>query len=306
MPMVADLKRLRAFAVIAETRSFTRAAQQLGVAQPWLSIQIRGLEDGLGMKLFERTKGKPIALTEHGAMLLPFAQEAVTGFDRFGQAAKSITEAGKGRLTIGTDPFTLHMPERIYLLENFRKSHPQIALNIVNFPPNVLYEKLVSGEIDVAISIMPAPAGIMTTQLCSYELALCLPRESPLAKDKEIALEQLSGQRILTTGAVASPELRKRHLAYFARHGIAMEECPEPGYAATVRYAQLARVPYVTLTFPSDFHEIPADMVLRPIAPPRAAVEWCVARMPDLQNRAAERFWRSAQAAHATGNAAPA
>lgn len=296
MHMVADLKRLRAFAVIAETRSFTRAAEQLGVAQPWLSIQIRGLEEGLGVKLFDRPKGKPIELTEHGAKLLPYAQEAVAGFDRFAQAAKAITEAGKGRCTIGTDPFTLHMPERIYLLEDFRRRYPQITLNVVNFPPNVLYEKLASGEIDVAISILPAPAGVMTAPLCSYELALCLPRESALAGDAEIALEKLRGQRILTTGSVASPVLRERHLAYFARHGITMEECPEPGYAATVRYAQIARVPYVTLTFPSGFHEIPADMVLRPIAPPRAVVEWCVARMPDLHNGAGERFWRLATA----------
>lgn len=92
------LHQLRAFCEVANELSFTRAARNLHYAQSSVTAQIRGLEDAVGARLFDRS-GRQVALTSAGRRLLPYAQHIVRVTE---EARRSVLEASRGPLGAGT------------------------------------------------------------------------------------------------------------------------------------------------------------------------------------------------------------
>lgn len=123
-----DFGELNAFAAVAEHRSFTRAAAQLGVALPTVSQTIRALEERLGVRLFNRTT-RSVALTEAGARLLADIQPILT---RLGEALESVNSfrdkpMGTLRLAV-TRPFATRLVAP--LLQPFLAEFPEIRLEV--------------------------------------------------------------------------------------------------------------------------------------------------------------------------------
>jgi len=124
-----DFDELNAFAAVAEHRSFTRAAAQLGVALPTVSQTIRALEEHLGVRLFNRTT-RSVALTEVGARLLADLQPIMT---RLGEALENVNSfrdkpMGSLRLAV-TRPFATRLVAP--LLQPFLAEYPQIHLEVI-------------------------------------------------------------------------------------------------------------------------------------------------------------------------------
>jgi DNA-binding transcriptional LysR family regulator len=124
-----DFGELRAFAAVAEHRSFTRAAAQLGVALPTTSQTIRGLEDRLGVRLFNRTT-RSVALTEAGARLLSEVQPILTRLAEALESVNSFREKPMGSLRLAvTRPFAAQMVAP--LLQPFLAEYPAIRIEVV-------------------------------------------------------------------------------------------------------------------------------------------------------------------------------
>src|SRR6266702_3192037 len=98
--MDAHLRDLRYFVTVAEEQNFTRAAERLFVSQPALSKQIRSLEDGLRVRLFDR-EHRTIALTAAGQALLPAAGELIRSWDAAQKAVSDAAAAEAAVLTVG-------------------------------------------------------------------------------------------------------------------------------------------------------------------------------------------------------------
>src|SRR5512138_536908 len=92
-----QIGQLRCFLAVADERHFTRAARSLGLAQPSVSAQVRGLESDVGAQLFHRMKGH-IALTEAGEALLPFARRILADVDAAASQLQEVGGLARGRL----------------------------------------------------------------------------------------------------------------------------------------------------------------------------------------------------------------
>jgi DNA-binding transcriptional LysR family regulator len=124
-----DLGELNAFAAVAEHRSFTRAAAQLGLALPTVSQTIRGLEERLGVRLFNRTT-RSVALTEAGARLLTDVQPILAQLRDALENVNSFREKPMGALRIAVmRPYGTRLVEP--LLQPFLAEYPEIRLEIV-------------------------------------------------------------------------------------------------------------------------------------------------------------------------------
>jgi DNA-binding transcriptional LysR family regulator len=188
--MNVQIGHLRCFLAVAEQRHFTRAARELGLAQPSVSAQVRRLESELGSELFHRMKGN-VTLTPAGEALLPFARRILTDVDA---ASSELRESGaqvRGRLSIGATPSlaaTLVPP----VLARFHSAYPAVDLVLREAGSGDLVTALEEGALDVALVILPVRHDVLETQpLLREELVLALARTHPLAKRRTISVADL-------------------------------------------------------------------------------------------------------------------
>ncbi|HET8568387.1 MAG TPA: LysR substrate-binding domain-containing protein [Candidatus Limnocylindria bacterium] len=186
-----ELHQLRYFVAVAEQRHFTRAAREIGVAQPSVSKQIGKLESEIGAPLFSRTRSG-VVLTQAGEVLLPWARRILEGVDGARVEVRELTALARGRLAVGATPSltTVLLPP---VLARFHDEHPGVELQVREAGSRDLLEGLASGACEVALVIMPVPASISARPLLREELVVAVARGHPLAKRREVSLADLRG-----------------------------------------------------------------------------------------------------------------
>src|SRR5215471_11410030 len=144
--MTLDPDLLRSFLAVAQSLSFTQAAQRLGVRQPTVSQRVRKLEEAVGRPLFIRDT-RSVALTADGEAMAGFARTILAAHE---QAAGYFSGSGlRGRLRFGvSDDLALTPLPRI--LRDFRQLYPRIDLELTVAQSNALHRRLESGHLDVA------------------------------------------------------------------------------------------------------------------------------------------------------------
>ncbi|HEY7046787.1 MAG TPA: LysR substrate-binding domain-containing protein [Jatrophihabitantaceae bacterium] len=137
---------LRTFLAVAQSLSFTQAAQRLGVRQPTVSQHVRRLEDAVGRALFIRDT-RTVTLTADGEAMAGFARAILAAHE---QAAGYFSGSGlRGRLRFGvSDDLALTPLPRI--LRDFRQLYPRIDLELTVAQSSALHRRLESGHLDVA------------------------------------------------------------------------------------------------------------------------------------------------------------
>ncbi|MDQ2952642.1 MAG: LysR substrate-binding domain-containing protein [Chloroflexota bacterium] len=185
-----QIGQLRAFLAVAEQRHFTRAARELGMAQPSVSAHVRRLEAELGNELFDRRKGD-LRLTVAGEALLPFARRILADVDAAGAELSQVGGLARGRLSIGATPSlaaTLVPP----VLARFHAAYPGIELALREAGSMDLVSALVEGAVDIALVILPVRHDALETQaLLREELVVAVARTHPLARRRTIAMTDL-------------------------------------------------------------------------------------------------------------------
>lgn len=180
-----NLRDLRYFIALADTRHFGQAAARTFVSQPTLSGQLRKLEEELGVALFERTT-KSVALTPLGEALLPHARRAVEEADALAQHARAHRDPLAGPLRVGAIP-TLAPYLVPLILAPLRKRDPGLKLVLSEEMTAVLLERLRRHELDVILIATPADdAELQARALFEEPFWLALPRKHPLVQKDPI------------------------------------------------------------------------------------------------------------------------
>lgn len=193
-----ELQQLRYFCAIADTGSFSRAAQKTHVSQPSLSQQIRKLEDELGTRLFDRL-GRAVQLTELGRAFLPRARAVLRDLEA---ARSDVVERKKsisGPLSVGVIP-TIGPYFLPPILATFSRKYPEVRVTVAEEITLLLLERLREGTMDAAIVALPLQArshDFQSFPLITEKLYAVLPKQHELAKRRVLALEELQDDPFL-------------------------------------------------------------------------------------------------------------
>lgn len=192
-----EIKQLKAFVAIAEERTFTAGARRVNVTQAAVSMQIRQLEEEVGLSLFTRTPRRVI-LTEAGEHLLERARRILREHDSSLEELAEIAGGEYGRLRIGSASamfVTLQLPG---ILEKLKKKYPYAEVNVFSGTSKYLVDKILHGEIDIAFVSLPMETTSVQTELLYSDEVVAIAHPShKLAKDKYISAARLASEDLI-------------------------------------------------------------------------------------------------------------
>lgn len=222
-----DLRQLRYFVAVANTRNFTRAAEQMHIAQPPLSRQIQLLEEELGVQLVLRNS-RPVALTEAGRL---FYEQSLQVLQRVDQMKTGMRQAGRNlrqSISIGYVGSTLYggLP---MLVRKLRQNYPDVDIQLVELTSQQQFAALKSGRIDVGFGrIRGNDSTVARTILREERLVLALPPDSPLAgKSSRIPLSAIGGQKLIVYPKEPRPSFADHVLSLLNDYAVRPSEVHE-------------------------------------------------------------------------------
>src|SRR5438105_44753 len=149
-----EIKQLKAFLAIAEAKTFTAGARRVNVTQAAISMQIRQLEEELGLPVFTRTPRRVI-LTEAGERLLDRARKILREHDTAIAENAEVAGAEHGRLRVGSASAEFAAQQLPHILQDIRKRYPNAELAVAAGTSQMLVDKIMHGEIDIAFVSLP-------------------------------------------------------------------------------------------------------------------------------------------------------
>jgi DNA-binding transcriptional LysR family regulator len=192
-----DIRQLKAFVAIADTETFTAGARRLNITQAAISMQIRHLEDELGIPLFTRTPRKVI-LTEAGDSLLIRARRILREHDAALAEVAELAGAEHGRLRIGSASANFSSNELPEILKVLRRDFPKSEITVYSATSDKLIEKITHGEIDVAFVSLPVNnTNIQTELMFSDEVSVIVHPSHPKAGEKVISAAALAKENLI-------------------------------------------------------------------------------------------------------------
>jgi len=213
-----ELSELRVFLKVAGERSFSRAAMKLHRTQPAVSQAVRRLEAELGEELFDRSS-KTGTLTDAGRVLQNYGQRLVRLAEETESAMRELRDLRRGRILIGANEAAVHT--LLPLLGRFRKQVPDIAVDVRRVPARQIAVEVQQGSLDFgALTFRPAEEGLLEVVVGSDELVLLMPPAHPLAKRKQVTMEEVAGEPVVAHND-PSPA-RERVLRLFEERQIAL------------------------------------------------------------------------------------
>ncbi len=188
-----DFRQLRYFLAVAETGSFTEAAEVLNMAQPPLSRQIKKLELRIGTELFDRTT-KPISLSLAGEALYAEAKGIVTQLSGLRHRVRHAADIEPASLRIG---FVWAAGRNLFpwIVGKLQKMLPDLYLDWRNMTTAEQQRALLAGEIDVGLAWLPSEFDeIETVPVLKDRLCVALPARHDFATEDSISVEMLTDQ----------------------------------------------------------------------------------------------------------------
>ena len=194
------LQQLRILKAVATEKSFTKAAEVLFLSQPYLSKQIKVLEEKLDVNLLCRNS-KKISLTENGKIFLQYAERILTLCEESCRALMDLKNGERGNLTVGASQTigTYLMPK---LLTLFTQNYPQIDLKVQVNSTRLIAKQTAIRQIDLAIVGGDVPQelkqNLKIEQFVEDELNLIVSNSHPFAKKKKIEKKDLYHLNFIT------------------------------------------------------------------------------------------------------------
>jgi DNA-binding transcriptional LysR family regulator len=204
--MDLDLRKVRYFVAVADQLHFGRAADELHIAQPVLSRQIRALEQDLGTPLLTRDS-HGVALTDAGRQLLTDAGPLLASAHAVRRRV-AVAARGRQRLMVG---FRAGIPVTP-AVRLFATRHPGVIVDVQRIEADDQATMLLDGRIDVGYVRLPIDeAGLRVTPLYTEPRVAVLPAGHPLAGKEQIAEADLAGEPLVWPGDASTQPTRRPH-----------------------------------------------------------------------------------------------
>ena len=218
-----DIHELEVLVVVAEEKSFSRAAKVLYRTQPAISQAIKRLEEEVGEKLFDRSS-KDGTLTEAGEVLLDYAKQIMNLRRTARTAIQDLRELQHGRVKISANEHTV-----FYLLpviEEFKRRHPLIKVDVSRGVASRIPKEIMAREVELGvISFKPKDRSVKSLAVGTDELVLIVSPDHPLAGKKTVSVKDLGIERFIAHNA-PSPyreQVIKKFQKYKVKLNIAIE-----------------------------------------------------------------------------------
>jgi LysR family hydrogen peroxide-inducible transcriptional activator len=190
------LRDLQYLVALAETRHFGRAAERCHVSQPTLSAQLRKLEEYLGVALIER-RPRRVTLTAAGAAVIVRARRMLQDADDIRALAHASQDPFTGQLKVGLIP-TLGPYLLPRVMPRFTQSLPKLSLLLHEYQTGPLVQRVLDGELDLAILALPADTGdLQTRPLFAEAFLVAMPGKHRLAAKRRLRTADLGGEKLL-------------------------------------------------------------------------------------------------------------
>jgi len=211
-----ELRHLRYFRVVAETLNFTRAAEQLHLAQPPLSRQIQQLEDELGVALLQRTR--PLRLTEAGRFFYEQTVQLLEQLSRVCDDTQRIDQGHRRWLGIGFAPSTLYgaLPELIRRL----RSDGGIELGLTEMVTLQQVEALKSGRIDIGFGRIQINDTAVVQKIIRQDPLVAVVPSGHHLLGAAVSLEQLAQETFVLYPGNVRPSYADHVLGLFTRNDL--------------------------------------------------------------------------------------
>lgn len=214
--MNITLRQLKVFSSVAQHLSFTRAAEELCLTQPAVSMQVKQLESQLDVLLFEHL-GKKIYLTDMGHEVYHYARAILQQVDELQSVLNNMKGLSKGRLKISVaSTANYFIPS---LLAAFTKRFPGITVSLDVTNRETLLAQLAANEVDLVIMGQP-PADVDLGAVAFMEnpLVIVAPPDHPLTREKQIPLKRLEREIFLVRESGSGTRIAMER--FFAEHDV--------------------------------------------------------------------------------------
>lgn len=242
-----ELYQLRCFVAVAEELNFRRAAERLNMTQPPLSRQIKLLEDGIGLTLFERSN-RSVRLTSAGESFFSSATDILQRAEHAILMARQAERGELGSVAFGFVPSAAldFMPR---IVEAIEERLPGVTLTPIEMMSYEIIEEQRSGRLDLGLTRMERPnPEIQRVRAVSEPFIMAIPGTHPLSRAENPTISDMDGEPLVSYSAERGGFLRETQRALFASFGVAPRIVREVSQSHAVlalvnRGAGLALVP---------------------------------------------------------------
>lgn len=185
-----DFEQLKTFLNVCRLKSFSRAAEKLGVTQPAISAQIRSLEKEVGARLFDRDGGK-VTFTAAGRLFEPFAEHCLQCHSHIVMAVNELYRSARGEVIVSASEATsLYVLPPVFAA--YKKLYTRVNLNIVRAEHMRSIEMVLNREVDFAVSSMPVRDPRLVVQVIHRDdIVLVVAPSHPLAVRPGIKVDEM-------------------------------------------------------------------------------------------------------------------
>ena len=265
---------MRYFVAVGEALSFTRAAEQLHLAQPSLSRQIQGLEEELGVRLLNRSR-QGVSLTTSGKSFLADAKRVIAHGEEIMQSVREVDREEKRGLKVG------YVADLVYDLlpasiATFQSSYPTIPVHLHDMTCGEQLRALVEGKLDLGFLGTPAvreQPGIRSQPIAAYKTVVAVPKKNPLARRSTVKLKDLEPLFFVGISETGRPGYRRWLTESCAKAGYRPKvlqdvELDRPVLQAVASGLGVALLPEPVKRLPHP------NVVFRPVTPPLLTPFW--------------------------------
>ena len=227
------LRQFQVFESAARHLSFSKAAKELHLSQPGVSMQIKQLEEAVGRPLFEQL-GKKLFLTEVGREVLRASQAIAQQLVDLEDTLDDLRGLKQGALTVGVVSTVSNFAIR--LISQFRQEHPEVRITLDVVNREQLLGQLANNEVDLALMGQP-PAGhdLESAPFMENPLVVIAPLNHPLAKQRHIPLERIAEEDFVAREAGSGTRIATE--AFFQSHGLALRAAMEMNKNEAIKQA---------------------------------------------------------------------
>ncbi|VAX11339.1 RuBisCO operon transcriptional regulator CbbR [hydrothermal vent metagenome] len=231
--MKFTLRQLKVFAAVAKCSSYTRAAEELYLSQPAVSIQVKQLEEHVGMALFEQI-GKKINLTPAGKEVQHYCHAIFQQINEMEDVLEAMQGLSSGRLDIAVASTINYFAPR--LLAAFNRRYPNIDLTLEVTNRETLKKRLEANEKDIFLmGLLPEKLDLHAVPFMENPLVVIAPPDHPLTQERNIPLQRLAEETFLTREAGSGTRLSTER--FFHEKNITLRTGMEMSRNAAIKQA---------------------------------------------------------------------